>query len=63
MFISRPINYEANFGSPANTEEGDGGREFGLQAIKNLVPEKIRTTKKEICLDKIYSSSSSNNET
>ena len=25
MFISRPINYKVNFGSPANTEEGDGG--------------------------------------
>ena len=25
MFISRPINYIVNFGSPANTEEGDWG--------------------------------------
>ena len=25
MFISRPINYKADFGSPANTEEGDRG--------------------------------------
>ena len=66
MLISRPINYKVNFSSPANTEEGDGGRgggEFDLRAIKNSVPdyEKVRTTKTEICLDKIYSSSSSNN--
>ena len=65
MFISRPINYKVNFGSLANTKEGDGGGggTFNLQAIKNSIPdyEKIRTTKTEICLDKIYSSSSSNN--
>ena len=36
MFISRPINFKVNFGSPANTEEGGGG--FNLQAIKNSVP-------------------------
>ena len=24
MFISGPISYKVNFGSPANTEEGDG---------------------------------------
>ena len=61
MFIFRPINYKVNFGSPANMEEGDGGN-FILQAIKYLAPEyeKIRTTKTEICLDKIYSFSSSN---
>ena len=63
MFISRPINYKVNSDYPANMEEEDGGREFNLQAIKNSVPdyEKIRTTKTEICLDQIYSSSSSNN--
>ena len=25
MFISRPINYKVNFGSPANMEQGMGG--------------------------------------
>ena len=64
MFISRPINYKVNFAPPANAEEGDGGGgEFNPQAIKNSVPdyEKITTRKMEICLDKFYSSSSSDN--
>ena len=62
MFISRHImiNYKVNFGSPAEPQPEDGDN---LQAIKNSVPdyEKIRTMKMELCLDKFYSSLSSNN--
>ena len=64
MFISRPINYKVYFGSPAEPQHRTGGwGQFNLQAIKNSVSdyEKIRTMKTEICLDKFYSSSSSNN--
>ena len=57
MSIPRPIL--------PTPKRGIWGGGVNLQAIKNSVSdyEKMRTTKTEICLDKIYSSSSSNNLT
>ena len=33
MFVFRPIKYKVNFGSTANTEEGDEGRGGGGDLI------------------------------
>ena len=50
MFISRPINYKVNFGSPANTQEGDGegGNLISRQSkIQSLIMKKSELRKRK----------------
>ena len=51
MFISRPIYYKVNFGSHADTKEGDGGGANLISRqsdIQFLIMKKIITTKTEM---------------